>query len=37
LKSDNVRAGLVLEEFVDPFWNSGFPGLTFACYTVIKN
>jgi len=37
LKSDNVRAGLVLEEFVGHFYNSGFPGLTFACYTVIKN
>jgi len=37
LKSDNVRAGLVLEEFVNPFWNSGFPGLVLACYTVIKN
>jgi len=37
LKSDNERAGLVLEEFVDPFYNSGFPGLTYACYSVIKN
>jgi len=37
LKSDNVRAGLVLEEFVDNFWNSGFPGLVYACYSVIKN
>ena len=37
LKSDNVRAGLVLEEFVDPFWNSGYPGLVYACYSVIKN
>ncbi len=37
LKSDNVRAGLVLEEFVDHFYNSGFPGLTLACYSVIKN
>jgi len=37
LKSDNERAGLVLEEFVDNFWNSGFPGLVYACYSVIKN
>jgi len=37
LKSDNERAGLVLEEFVDNFWNSGFPGLVLSCYTVVKN
>ena len=37
LNSDNTRAGLVLEEFVDNFWNSGFSGLILACYTVIKN
>lgn len=37
LKSDNVRAGLVLEEFVDNFWNSGFSGLVLSCYTVVKN
>ncbi len=37
LKADNVRAGLVLEEFVEPFWNSGFPGLVCASYIVIKN
>ncbi len=37
LKSDNVRAGLVLEEFVAHFYNSGFPGLVYACYSVIKN
>ena len=37
LKSDNERVGLVLEEFVEPFWNAGFPGLVLACFTVIKN
>jgi len=37
LKSDNERAGLVLEEFVDNFYNSGYPGLVYACYSVIKN
>jgi hypothetical protein len=37
LKSDNSRAGLVLEEFREPFYNTGFPGLVLACYTIIKN
>lgn len=33
----NDTAGQVLDEFVEPFWNSGFPGLTLACYLVIKD
>lgn len=37
LKSDNVRAGLVLETFSEPFYNTGFPGLILAAYTVNKN
>jgi len=37
LKSDNPTAGLVLECFLEPFYNTGFPGLTFACYQVVKN
>ena len=37
LKADNPRAGLILEEFIDPFYNSGFPGLVYACFAVIKN
>lgn len=37
LKSDNERAGLVLEEFMEPFWNSGFPALVYASYVVAKN
>lgn len=37
LKSDNVRAGLVLENFIEPFYNSGFPGLVLASYLTIKN
>lgn len=36
LKMDNPRAGLVLECFIEPFYNSGFPGLVLACYTVVK-
>lgn len=37
LKSDNVLAGRVLEEFIDPFYNSGFPQLVYACYSITKN
>jgi DNA polymerase III gamma/tau subunit len=37
LKTDNEKAGLILEEFIEPFYNSGFPGLVYACYSVIKN
>ena len=36
LKKDHERAGLVMEEFIEPFYNTGFPGLVFACYSVIK-
>ena len=37
LKDDNPRAGLVLEEMLEPFYNSGFPMLVYACYSIIKN
>ena len=37
LNSDNERAGLVLEEFFEPFYSIGFPGLVYACYSVTKN
>ena len=37
LKSDMVRAGRVLEEFLTPFYDSGFPQLVYACYAVTKN
>ena len=36
LKTDNPQAGLVMECFVDNFYNTGFPGLVFACYSVTK-
>ncbi len=35
LSGDNTAAAMVMEEFIEPFYNSGFPGLTFACYSVI--
>lgn len=37
LKGDVIRAGRVLEEFINPFYDSGFPQLIYACYAVIKN
>jgi len=37
LNKQDDRAGLVLEEFIEPFYNSGFPGLVHACYIVIMN
>lgn len=37
LKEDNVRAGLIMEELFDPFYNTGFPGLVFKCYSITKN
>lgn len=36
LKGDVIRAGIILEEFINPFYDSGFPQLVFACYSVIK-
>lgn len=36
LKSDNTLCGLIMEEFIEPFYNSGFPGLVLACYRVSK-
>ncbi|MFP4025829.1 MAG: ATP-binding protein [Thiohalospira sp.] len=37
LKSDNSNAAAIIQEFWEPFYNIGFPGLVFACYSVIKN
>lgn len=37
LKGDNMKAGLIMEYFIDPFYNSGFPGLVYACYSIVKS
>jgi len=37
LKGENDVAGLILEEFINPFYDSGFPQLVYACYSVTKN
>ena len=31
----NPMAAAVMEEFIEPFYNTGFPGLTFACYGAL--
>jgi len=36
LKEDNLTAGMVMEQMIEPFYNTGWPGLTFACYNIIK-
>ena len=36
LKTDNYRAAVILEAFIEPFYDSGFPQLVYACYSVIK-
>lgn len=35
LKGENNRAGAVMNEFVSPFYDNGYPGLVFAAYTVV--
>ena len=34
-ESGNDGAAAVMEEFVEPFYNVGFPGLVLACYSVL--
>lgn len=34
---DEPLCGLILEEFMTPFYDSGFPQLVYACYSVTKN
>lgn len=35
--ADNVKAAAVLELFIEPFYNSGFPGLVYAAYSVTHS
>ena len=36
LKGENDKAGIVMEEMLEPFYNTGWPGLTFACYRIVR-
>ena len=35
--ADMQLAGLVMEEFNEPFWNTGFPALVLACYRIVHS
>lgn len=37
LNGENDTAALVIEEFMEPMYNTGFAGLVYACYAVTKN
>jgi DNA polymerase III gamma/tau subunit len=37
LNKDDALYGLILEVFINPFFDSGFPQLVQACYVVTKN
>lgn len=37
LNSDNEIAGAILEEFIHPFYDSGFAGVVYASYVVSKS
>lgn len=37
LNGDNIKAAMILEEFIHPFYDSGFPRVVYACYAVSKN
>jgi DNA polymerase-3 subunit gamma/tau len=37
LNKDDERAGLILEEFMEPTYNAGFPMIVYASYSVTKN
>jgi DNA polymerase III gamma/tau subunit len=34
LKEENYQAALILEEFITPFYDSGWPQLTYSCISV---
>ncbi len=34
-KNPDLSVAEIMQEFIEPFYNSGFPGLTFACISVL--
>lgn len=36
LGGENDDAGTILDQFIEPFFNSGKPGLIHACYCVVR-
>lgn len=37
LNKDDTKAAIMLEEFIEPTYNSGFNQIVYACYNVIKS
>ena len=37
LKAENDRAAIIIEQFMEPLYDVGFPGLVFNCYAIIKS
>ena len=37
LKGENNGAAVIMEEFIEPFFSSGFPGLVLACYRSVNS
>lgn len=37
LKGDNDKAAMIIEQFMEPLYDVGFPGLVFNCYAVCKS
>jgi DNA polymerase-3 subunit gamma/tau len=35
LKEENIIAASIMEAMIEPFYNTGFPGLVFACFSVV--
>jgi DNA polymerase-3 subunit gamma/tau len=36
LKQENDRAAFIIEMFMEPLYNTGYTGLVYACYSVVK-
>jgi len=37
LNGENDQAAIIIEAFHQPTYDIGFPGIVFACYSIIKN
>lgn len=37
LNAENDRCAMIMEEMWEPFFNQGFSGLVYACYSITKN
>ncbi len=36
LNNENNQAAAVMYEFLEPFYNTGYPGLVYACYAAVN-